>query len=203
MTGNRQSDDRLDRRTAHLCIDMQRMFKDDTEWRTPWMDRVLPVVERIARHRPEATVFTRFVPPHAPEEAEGAWRSYFGRWHQFTLNEIDPELIELVAPLRDLVPPAVVFDKPVYSPFFDGRLARFLKERGIETLVITGAETDVCVLAAVFGAMDQGFRVILAKDAICSGADETHDALMKVYADRFGQQVELSGSDAILERWTG
>jgi hypothetical protein len=39
-------------RTVHLCIDMQNLFALDTPWHTPWMDRVLPVVTRIAEPEP-------------------------------------------------------------------------------------------------------------------------------------------------------
>ena len=31
-------------RCVHLCADMQRLFAEPTEWHTPWMDRVRPVV---------------------------------------------------------------------------------------------------------------------------------------------------------------
>ncbi|HEX6012937.1 MAG TPA: hypothetical protein VFY87_14285, partial [Geminicoccaceae bacterium] len=60
--------------TAHLCVDMQNLFAEDTPWRPPWMDRVRPVAARLARHRPEQTVFTRFVPPERPEDMPGTWR---------------------------------------------------------------------------------------------------------------------------------
>lgn len=191
----------LNQQTAHLCVDMQRMFAEETEWRTPWMDRVLPVVEAIARHRPERTIFTRFIPPKTPGDVAGAWRDYFRRWSQFTQAEIDPGLLDIVEPLRALVPPATIFDKSVYSPFHDGRLAGWLREREVETLLVTGTETDVCVLAAVMDAIDHGFRVVLPQDGLCSGSDETHDALMRVYASRFSQQVELTTSQDIMRRW--
>ena len=42
----------------------------------------------------------------------------------------------------------------------------------------------------MLGAIDWGFRVILVTDALCSSADETHDAMMNVYMNRFGEQVE-------------
>ena len=29
----------LDNRTAHLCIDMQNLFAEDTPWNTPWMNQ--------------------------------------------------------------------------------------------------------------------------------------------------------------------
>ena len=38
----------LTRNTVHLCIDMQNIFAPDGAWPTPWMPRVLPVVEEIA-----------------------------------------------------------------------------------------------------------------------------------------------------------
>ena len=131
----------------------------------------------------------------------GAWRTYYQRWRSFTLDEIDPELLELVEPLKGLTPLADVLDKPAYSPFHATDLHDRLQGRGVNTLVITGAETDVCVLAAAVSAMDHGYSVVLPKDALCSSADETHDALMTLYARRFAQQVFLTESRDLLDAW--
>jgi nicotinamidase-related amidase len=191
----------LPRSTAHLCVDMQNLFAEDTPWRTPWMDRVRPLVARLARHRPERTVFTRFIPPRRPEDAHGTWRRYFERWHEVTGEEAEPRLFELVPELKELVPPGKVFDKPVYSPFHDGRLAAMLHEDGVDTLVLSGTETDVCVLAATLAAIDHGFRVVLAEDTLCSSTDETHDALMTLYRDRYGQQIEVANVETIIAQW--
>ena len=40
-------------------------------------------------------------------------------------------------------------------------------------------------------------------DALCSSADETHDAMMNIYMNRFGEQVETVTTDTILESWLG
>jgi nicotinamidase-related amidase len=45
------------------------------------------------------------------------------------------------------------------------------------------------VLATAIGAIDWGFRVILVTDALCSSADETHDAMMKVHMNRFASRL--------------
>ncbi|GBD50209.1 cysteine hydrolase family protein [Methylopila sp. Yamaguchi] len=190
------------RRAAHLCIDMQRMFAEQTEWHTPWMASVLPVVTEIAGRHAARTIFTRFIPPERPEDAPGAWRGYFERWRRFTRSEIDPELLELVGPLRDLVPPATLCDKPGLSAFERTDLYSFLLARRVDTVVVTGAETDVCVLATVLSAVDHGFLVVLPKDALCSSADETHDALLTLYAKRFAKQVILTDAEHLLSRWT-
>ncbi len=191
----------LRRPAVHLCIDMQRMFGEDTEWKTPWMTRVLPVVERLCAHRPADTVFTRFMPPERPDAAEGAWSAYFGRWRDFCRDRIDPGLLDLMPPLQRFVPPAEVVDKPAYSPFESSPLDETLKRRGAETLIVSGAETDVCVLSAIMSAIDRGYYVVVARDGLCSSADDTHDALMKLYEDRFGQQLALTNSEAILAMW--
>jgi nicotinamidase-related amidase len=188
--------------TAHLCIDMQNLFAEDTPWHTPWMKRVRPVVAQLARHRPESTVFTRFIPPDRPDDMPGAWRRYFERWRELTGERIDPRLLELVPELRELVPPAAVFDKSVYSPFHDGELAPWLRQRGVDSLIFSGTETDVCVLTAVLAAVDHGFRVVIAADALCSSTDSTHDALLTVYHERFGQQIEVAETAALLRQWS-
>lgn len=188
-------------RTVHLCIDMQNMFAEATPWHTPWMARVLPVVEEIAGRHPERTVFTRFIPPERAEEMPGSWQRYFHRWAELTRAAIDPDLLDLVPTLARLAPPATVIDKHVYSPFVERGLLRLLRERRAEALVITGAETDVCVLAAVLGAVDFGYRVILATDALCSSSDATHDALLTLYRERFAQQIEAADTATILSSW--
>lgn len=191
----------LGARTVHLCIDMQNLFAEDTPWHTPWMNRVLPVVSRIAERHPERTVFTRFIPPRNADEMPGSWRRFYARWAELTLDRIDRRLLELVPQLAPLAPPAAVVDKRVYSPFAETALPRLLAERRCDSLVITGAETDVCVLGTVLDAVDRGYRVVLAEDALCSSSDRTHDALMTLYRTRFAEQIETADSGMILSAW--
>ena len=97
---------RLDRSAFHMAVDMRLLFAEPTEWFVPWLPRVLPNVVAIARRHPDRTLLTRFIPPQQPEEATGAWRDYYVRWRGMTRDRLDPRLLELVEPLRALVPPA-------------------------------------------------------------------------------------------------
>lgn len=187
----------------YLCVDMQRMFAEDTPWRIPWMERVRDPVAEIAGAHPAETIFTRFVPPVTPADALGSWRGYYEKWSMMTRERLGDEMVDILPELRELVPPAVVFDKMVYSPWLDGRLHRFLRERGVTTLVISGGETDVCVLGAVLGAVDCGYSIILVKDAICSTSDETHDASLALFGRRFSNQLRLADTDEVLRWWKG
>jgi nicotinamidase-related amidase len=80
-------------------------------------------------------------------------------------------------------------------------LDQHLAEGKADTLVFTGAETDVCVLATVLGAVDRGYRVILVTDALCSSSDVGHDALLTLYRTRFSEQIETACVDEVLEGW--
>ena len=133
----------------HLCVDMQRLFSTEGPWPTPWMERVLPVIVSIAERAPERTMFTRFIPPMRPDDMAGTWRLYYEKWEEATRERIDPALLELMPPLQRLVPPARVFDKPVYSAFAGRLLNEDLQRRNVDTLIVTGSETDVCVLSTV------------------------------------------------------
>lgn len=191
----------LDTNARHLCIDMQLLFAADTSWQVPWLQKVLPGIEEIAGRHAHRTIFTRFMPAPSAEEAQGAWRDYYAAWPDLTRRRLDPALLELVPPLARLVPPARLLDKTVNSAFGGTGLAQALKRAGVTTLVITGGETDVCVLATVMAAIDHGFRIVLPTDALCSAMDSTHEALLKLYRERFSYQVEATTTAEVLDRW--
>jgi len=185
---------------AHLCIDMQRMFNEETAWNVPWMASVSDQVEEVAERFTAETVFTRFVPPHNASQMPGAWKTYYEKWEQMTLDHMPDELVDLVPRLRRFVPPARVFEKRTYSPWIDGRLHQALSRDGVDTLIITGGETDVCVLATVVGAIDLGYRIIIPRDAVCSGADTTHDSTLELLEKRFSVQIEVASTEELLSR---
>ena len=187
--------------SLHLCVDMQRLFTSGSPWAVPWADQILPVICHLVERAPARTVFTRFIPALSPDAAPGSWAKYYARWPEMTRERLPPERLELVPDLTRYIPPARVLDKQVYSPWTGGRLDQVLSGTGIDTLIISGGETDVCVLATVLGAIDRGYRVILPLDGLCSSVDETHDALMKLYTTRFGEQIETAAVEEILSAW--
>jgi nicotinamidase-related amidase len=180
---------------------MQEMFAQETPWHTPWMKRVLPKVAKIAAARPKNTIYTRFIPPEQPEDLPGSWRVFYKRWREMTTSRIDAALLELVQPLRELATSGTILDKRFFSPFHSTNLAAQLYARRVNCLVISGAETDMCVLAGVLDAVDLGYRVVIPIDALCSSSDEMHDALLALYRNRFSYQIETADTEAILKHW--
>jgi len=182
---------------AHVCSDMQRLYAEDTEWQRPYMRRVLPVVRGLVLAHPERTFFTRFVPGRRPGERKGASRSFHERRAGATIEKIGPEMVGLLPQLAAFVPPAAVIDKRVFSPWHWPELDIRLRERPVDTIIVTG----IRVLSTVLGAVDRGYRVIVAADALCSSSEETHDVLVALLRNRYSEHVETVTSDVIIENW--
>lgn len=187
--------------TTHLCVDMQRMFVEDTPWRLDWAPRVLPRIIALCEHDPEACVFTRFIPARRPGEGHGVWRRYYEHWADMTLEALGPGMVEIVPELARFAPLGQVIDKPIYSPWLGSGLHARLQARGCTALAITGGETDMCVLNAVLGAADLGYRTILARDGVCSSSDEAHDAMLALFARRYARHVEIATVAELREVW--
>jgi nicotinamidase-related amidase len=187
---------------VHLCVDMQRIFATGGLWQTPWMERVLPTVAAVVALCPERTVFSRFITPRSAEEAPGQWQPYYRRWAGATREYLDPAQLDLVPELSCHAPPAAVIDKPAYSAFHRSGLADFLAQRSVRTVIVSGAETDVCVLSTVLDAVNLGYRVVILEDGLCSSSDAGHDALMTMYRLRYTEQIDLVTADVLPEVWT-
>jgi nicotinamidase-related amidase len=128
------------------------------------MTRVLPLIEELVGRHPERTVFTRFMTPNKATDMPGMWQRYYARWKQTTREYLDPALLGLMPALARFSPPATVIDKGRYSAFAGSQLLAHLEEREADGLIMTGSETDVCVLATALSAVDLGYRVVLVRD---------------------------------------
>ncbi|MDW5317104.1 cysteine hydrolase [Rhizobium sp. PL01] len=187
--------------TLHLVIDMQRLFAEGTVWYTPAIADILPNVLMLSTARPKETLFARFVVPQNAAAATGRWKTYYNRWSAVTLDTLDPAMLDLMAPLAAIADGSAVIDKATYSIFGSPGFAERLKTLGIDTLIFSGVETDVCVYASVLDAVDAGYRVILATDALTSSDQAAHDAVMTHLVPRLSEQVETLSTQAILNLW--
>ena len=183
----------------HLCIDMQRLFAEDSPWASPAVEEALPAIVEICRQRARSTVFTRFLCPAGSSGLRGQWRQFYaGRPEMLRL---DPRLFEMVDALKAFAAEAQVISRYVFSAFYDGNLHALLAERCADTLIFSGIETDVCVLATALRAIDLGYRVIIVEEAVASSNANGHQAALAGIFPRFDQQVELVTVNEILSAW--
>jgi nicotinamidase-related amidase len=191
----------IGKRAVHASIDMQRLFAEDTEWASPVVHAIEPKVSRICAHAPHLTLFTRFLTPERAEDAQGQWQIYYRHWKSVLSRNLDPDVLDLLPPLRRFVPPARVIDKYVHSGFGAPQFQEALDELNADTIIFTGVETDVCVLATALTAVDRGYRTILISDAIASSSPPGHRAALSDIYPRFDQQVELIDTNTLLKAW--
>ena len=186
---------------ALVVVDMQRVFAEATPWQVPTFGDIVPGVARLVAHAPHRAIFTRFLTPHRPSDAPGRWRPYYDRWRGVTLAEMDPAMLDVVPALAGFAPPALVSAKTTYSSFASGDFAACVDRLDARTLIFCGVETDVCVYATAFGAMDRGLHVVIAADACTGGSVDAHRALVAHVFPRLEDQVAVLTTDRILAAW--
>ncbi len=92
------------------------------------------------------------------------------------------EIIPALAPL----PGEPVLDKPGKGAFYQTDLDLMLKNRGIDTLLVTGVTTEVCVHTTIREANDRGFRCIAVADCCASYFPEFHAAALAMVSAQGG-----------------
>jgi len=183
----------------HLVVDMQELFRSHPDWGSAALGDIVAPIQRLLTVRPNNAYFSRFIPPEEIEHAVGAWRRYYRRWDRVTLARMDPSLVNVIEELRPWAHRVV--DKAGYSALANLEFRRIVNSETDRCLILSGVETDVCVLATAMEAMDLGLRVILAVDAMTSSSAICHDFALQIVHARFDEQVEIATVDEIIAAW--
>jgi biuret amidohydrolase len=93
------------------------------------------------------------------------------------------ELISSLAPATG----ELVIDKNTSSAFNSTGIESLLRNMEIDTLVLAGMATDMCVETTARDAADRGFNVIVAEDATATFFEHHHRAALSGFARVFGQ----------------
>jgi nicotinamidase-related amidase len=181
----------------HIVVDMQELFRSHPEWGAQTLTGIIPPIQRLLKARPENAYFSRFIPAQRAEQASGTWQRYYHRWHSVTLDQLDAAQVEVVHELKPWA--KRVGDKPGYSALASAEIRAAAIAAG--DVILTGVETDVCVLATAIEAMEAGLRVVLATDALTSSSLSCHAKALDILHDRFDEQIEVASVDHILAAW--
>ncbi len=114
-------------------------------------------------------------------------------------GEAGHDIVEELAP----VPGEPVLDKPGKGAFYQTDLELMLRNRGIETLLVAGVTTEVCVHTTVREANDRGFRCIVLGDCCGSYFPEFHETGLKMIAAQGGIFGWVSDSTRFLSAAAG
>lgn len=94
----------------------------------------------------------------------------------------------------------IVIDKPGYSAFHQTDLDQILRSRALQTLIVCGVTTEVCVHSTVRAATDHGYRCITVSDACASSAPQLQQAALEMISVEGGIFGDVSDARTVLRR---
>ena len=85
------------------------------------------------------------------------------------------------------MPGELVINKNTSGPLNSTKLDQILRNAGINSLVVCGLTTAICVTQSARELADRGFRVLIAEEACTEMSVEMHDAALLAFRFVFGQ----------------
>ena len=179
--------------TAMIVVDMQNAYLDDEgSMSKSGMDitelkkTVSPVSSLITacRSADVPIIFTRYV--LRADYKDAGLRSVrgprFKEINSLVMGTWDSEL----DPRMDHRLEDYVLDKTRYSSFYNTSLEVILRGLGVDTLIVCGVTTEICVESTVRDAYFRDFKIIVPKDAVAAMDIDRHKGTLATIEFGFG-----------------
>jgi nicotinamidase-related amidase len=98
-------------------------------------------------------------------------------------------------------PDELVVRKRWYDAFAGTPLDGALRARGVDTLVVTGTMTDICVLATVVGAFNREYRITVVEDAVTTLWPEIQRATLDIIGRAYGRITSTKEVADVVGGW--
>ena len=82
-----------------------------------------------------------------------------------------------------------IIPKRRYDGFFQTDLDLILRELGVDTLIVVGADTNICVLQTLAGAYFRGYKTIVAADATATFLIGTQEYALDYFSRCYDSRV--------------
>lgn len=193
------------RKKAIILIDMARDFVEEggfianaggAAYRDAARGIIAPLQKVLAAARKAGVTVIFSTDEHTPEDLElRKWppHSMKGtKWAEI-LPELGPEPGDLVLP------------KTTYSGFLSSDIEKHLKDRGIESVYMTGLHTDCCCRHTSGDLFQRGYDIVWITDALQAFTQEAHDAGLEYYKTYYATDVErqFKTSDEVVAELEG
>jgi len=169
-------------RTAVIVIDMLRDFAEEGgALFVPQAAEIIPALAaRLARARKDGDHVIYLCDRHSQRDREMAdWP------HHALEGSSGAEIVPRLAPQ----PGDAVIPKHTLSPFYQTDLKAVLDRLGVDTLVVTGTVTEICVLCAVVEGRPRGYNLIVPRDCVAALSDEDGRFALRLMSQVFHAEV--------------
>ena len=187
---------------AMIVVDMQNAFlSDEGSMTLGGMDitelkkTVAPVVRLVdACHKADVPIiFTRYVLRADYKDAglRSERRAEFKKINSLVTGTWDVELDSRM----DAQPGDYILDKTRYSSFYNTSLEVILRGLEVDTLIVCGVTTEICVESTIRDAYFRDYRICVPEDAVAAMDVERHRGTLKTIQYGFGM---VTSSEAIM-----
>jgi nicotinamidase-related amidase len=200
-------------RTAAVIIDMQRDFlepggfgeslgNDVSRLRTA----IAPCQKLLAGLREHGVFIIHTREGHRPDLSDAPPSKIVRGQPKSRIGDVGPmgRILVRGEPGHDIIPELApqsgepVVDKPGKGAFYATDLHQILQGRGIDTLIVCGVTTEVCVHTTVREANDRGFRAIVLSDCTASYFPDFHRVALQMVSAQGGIFGWVSDSGRVL-----
>lgn len=175
-------------RPAIIVIDMAKDFvygklKCERAW------RIIPNLKKLVEEARKLEVPVIYVnDAHLPVDPE------IKLWGEHAMKGSEGmQVIDEIAPREG----DYVLEKRVYSAFYETGLDLLLRSLGVDTVILTGLHTNICVRHTAADAFFRGYKIVVPSDAVEAFTEKDHveglEYLKRVYG------AEITTVDKLLE----
>ena len=111
-----------------------------------------------------------------------------GSWGAEVVDELPVEISDIVIPKRR------------YSGFFQTTLDLSLRERGIDTVIVTGVVTNICVRSTVHDAFFLRYKVLVPEDLVMATSPQAQEVTLYDIDTHYGDVTNLENVLVALQR---
>jgi nicotinamidase-related amidase len=141
----------------------------------------IPIVYTKFVAGPRRTLMWEWSPELAPPICS-CWKG-FPRYYPDVDKELDcSEIVDELCP----EPGDPIVEKFGYGAFHNTNLDDLLKARHVQSVLITGTVTQICVEESARESFKRGYPTTIVSDAVSSYVPDLHAAVLKNFARKFG-----------------
>lgn len=143
--------------------------------------RNLPIVYTKFLSRPHYYLLWDWSPQCAPP-TKCCWKGHERHYSDIGEKRECTEIIDELKPADH----DIIIEKYGYGAFHDTKLSSIIRSFGLNSVVVTGTVTQICVEETAREAFHHGFRTTVVEDAVSSFAADLHAATLKNFNMKFG-----------------
>jgi len=173
-------------KTALLIIDMLNEYLDPNgkiycEAGREIIDNIAKLKDHFKKNGdPVVYVNTSHINGGDPETSKWGLHAMRGTWGSEVIPELQPDENDCVVLKR------------TYDGFYNTELEMTLRSLNVDTVVVCGIHTHVCVLCTSLGAFYRGFSVVALEDCMTTGFKPNHESRLRFYNSHIGRLTNLS-----------